>query len=139
MTFTRMNRRTILQASAIASGVGGLGLLAASTMAQGAPPSGGQGGPNGTPGAGGGQGGPGGTPPAGGGGQGGPGGSQTLEDFIGVTTNGTPLENLYPVFATGVSMEPVKKAADAFLATLDETRLAATQLEVDDDIFRQWT
>jgi hypothetical protein len=127
MTVTRLNRRTVLQAGAIASGVGGLGLLAASTRAQGAPPSGGQGGPNGTPGAGGGQGGPGGSQ------------SQTLEDFIGVTSDGTPLENLYPIFSTGVSMQPVKDAADAFLATLDATQLAATKFEIDDDIFRQWT
>ena len=40
------------------------------------------------------------------------------EPFKGVTTNGTIVPNLFPVRSTGVSTDPVRKAADAFLATL---------------------
>src|SRR5688500_355683 len=40
------------------------------------------------------------------------------EPFKGITTDGTPEAGLFPVKSTGVSTEPVRTAAEAFLAAL---------------------
>jgi hypothetical protein len=40
------------------------------------------------------------------------------EPFKGVTTDGKVVGGLFPVRSTGVSTEPVRKAAEAFLAAL---------------------
>ena len=50
------------------------------------------------------------------------------EPFKGVTTDGTVKPGLFAIKSTGVSTEPVRKAADAFLASL--TRRAAHEDEV---------
>lgn len=82
-----------------------------------------------------------GTPPAGGpGDQGGPGGqSETLDEFIGITTDGTPIENLYPIKATGAPTDAVRTAAVAFLDSLTDEQKAATLFTVDDDEWRKWS
>ena len=60
------------------------------------------------------------------------------ESFKGVTTNGTIIPNLFPVRSTGVSTEPVRKAADTFLATLTPEQRAKTLFAVDDAEWRKW-
>ena len=40
------------------------------------------------------------------------------EEFTGITTGGAPVEGLFPVMRTGVSVEPVVEAAHAFKDTL---------------------
>ena len=40
------------------------------------------------------------------------------EPFKGITTNGSVVPGLFPIRSTGVSTEPVRKAAEAFLASL---------------------
>jgi hypothetical protein len=60
------------------------------------------------------------------------------ESFKGVTTNGTVVANLFPVRSTGVSTDPVRKAADAFLATLAPEQRAKTLFAVDDTEWRKW-
>jgi hypothetical protein len=60
------------------------------------------------------------------------------EPFKGITTNGTPIANLFPIRSTGVSTEPVRKAADAFLASLNSEQRARTVFEVDDPEWRKW-
>jgi hypothetical protein len=60
------------------------------------------------------------------------------EPFKGVTTNGTIVPNLFPVRSTGVSTEPVRKAADAFLAALTPEQRAKTLFAVDDAEWRKW-
>jgi hypothetical protein len=60
------------------------------------------------------------------------------EPFKGVTTNGTLIPNLFPVRSTGVSTEPVRKAADAFLASLADAQRAKTMFAVDDVEWRKW-
>lgn len=60
------------------------------------------------------------------------------EPFKGVTTNGTVAPGLFAVRSTGVSTEPVRKAADAFLAALTAPQRAGTQFKVDDDEWRKW-
>lgn len=60
------------------------------------------------------------------------------EPFRGVTTNGTPQAGLFPVRSSGVSTEPVRQAAAAFLAALAPDQRAKTRFAVDDDEWRKW-
>lgn len=77
-----------------------------------------------------------GNPPGGGPGMG---GNETLDEFIGITTDGTVLSDLFPIQATGVATEPIITAAAAFLATLDEDQRASMLFIVDDDEWRKWS
>ena len=79
----------------------------------------------------------GGPPP--GGGPGRPGGSQTITDeFLGVTTDGNVIDGLFPIKATGVSTEPIRTAAETFLASLTDDQRSAIQFPLDDDEWRMW-
>jgi hypothetical protein len=60
------------------------------------------------------------------------------EPFRGVTTNGTPQPGLFPIRSTGVSTEPVRLAANAFLANLDAAQRDKATFPVDDDEWRKW-
>jgi len=60
------------------------------------------------------------------------------EPFVGVTTDGTPVPGLFPVRATGVSTEPVRDAASAFLASLSSAQRDQATFAVDDDEWRKW-
>lgn len=77
-------------------------------------------------------------------GKGGPGGrpdnsAQLLaEPFKGITTDGTIQKGLFKIETTGVSTEPVRRAADAFLAGLSEVQRAKTLFPVDDLEWRKW-
>jgi hypothetical protein len=80
-------------------------------------------------------------PPAGRGGFGGFGQLEAralAEPFKGVTTSGTVTPGLYELRSTGVSTEPVVRAATAFLAALNAEQRAKTQYPVDDDEWRKW-
>ncbi|MGC4105904.1 MAG: DUF3500 domain-containing protein [Thermomicrobiales bacterium] len=130
-TRPRTTRRSVLGGVSVLGAMTALGMLAPR-------PSFAQGAPDGTPPS---EGGPGGGGP-GGGGQGGPGGVSSVDDlspFVGITTDGTALEGLFPIGATGASTTAIVDAAEAFLATLDSDQLADTHLEVDSEIIRVWT
>ena len=60
------------------------------------------------------------------------------EPYKGITTNGTPVAGLFPVRSTGVSTEPVRKAADAFLKALSGEQRSKSTFPVDDDEWRKW-
>mgnify|MGYP006131921163 CR=1 FL=1 len=60
------------------------------------------------------------------------------EPFKGLTTNGEVIPDLFPIEQTGVSTEPVRKAALAFLDTLNSAQKAKTTFEVDDPEWRSW-
>lgn len=60
------------------------------------------------------------------------------EPFSGVTTDGEIVPDLYSIRSTGVSTEPVRIAAQAFLATLDPEQRVRTQFAVGDDEWRKW-
>lgn len=89
-------------------------------------------------------------------GSGGP--DQEFGEFVGVTTDGTVVPDLFAVEATGLSAAPIVEAATAFLASLaDDQRAptlvpttlvaapltddqrAATLFAVDDDEWRMWS
>ncbi len=60
------------------------------------------------------------------------------EPFVGVTTNGEVIPDLFSIEATGISTEPVKLAAEAFLAGLTDEQRAKTIFKADDDEWRKW-
>ena len=60
------------------------------------------------------------------------------EPFKGITTNGNVENGLFPIRSTGVSTEPVRKAAEAFVAVLTAEQRAKTMFPVDDPEWRKW-
>ena len=60
------------------------------------------------------------------------------EPFKGITTNGTALPGLFQIAPTGVSTEPVRAAAEKFIASLSGGQLARTLFPVDDPQWRKW-
>ena len=60
------------------------------------------------------------------------------EPFKGITTNGVVQEGLFQLKSTGVSTEPVREAAIAFLGSLDDDQRSKTTYDVDDPEWRKW-
>ena len=60
------------------------------------------------------------------------------EPFRGVTTGGTIVPDLFGIRSTGVSTEPVREAAVAFLASLSPVQRAGTTFPIDDPEWRKW-
>lgn len=60
------------------------------------------------------------------------------EPFHGVTTNGEVVRGLFPIRSTGVSTEPVRQAAETFLAALTPEQREKTTFPVDDPEWRKW-
>jgi hypothetical protein len=58
--------------------------------------------------------------------------------FKGITTDGTVETGLFAIKSTGVSTEPVRKAADALLAALSQPQRDKTMFAVDDVEWRKW-
>ena len=60
------------------------------------------------------------------------------EAYKGITTDGNLIPGLFAVRSTGVSTEPVRKAAAAFLGSLRAEQRAATLFDVNDSEWRKW-
>lgn len=60
------------------------------------------------------------------------------EPFRGLTTDGEVIPGLFSIRSTGVSTEPVRQAALAFLAALTPDQRAKSTFPVDDDEWRKW-
>ena len=60
------------------------------------------------------------------------------EPFKGITASGEIEPGLFALRSTGVSTEPVRKAATAFLAGLTQAQRAKTLFAVDDVEWRKW-
>lgn len=60
------------------------------------------------------------------------------EPFKGITTNGTIEPGLFKIKSTGVSTAPVRKAVEAWLATLSPEQRAKTMFAENDDEWRNW-
>jgi len=60
------------------------------------------------------------------------------EPFRGITTDGHVMPNLFEITPSGVSTEPVRNAAEKFIATLGNVQLARTMFPVDDVQWRKW-
>lgn len=61
------------------------------------------------------------------------------EPFKGITTNGKLLPDLYSIQSTGISTEPVRRAADAFIASLSNQQQANALFAIDSDEWRRWS
>ena len=61
-----------------------------------------------------------------------------LAPFKGITTNGDVLPGLFDIRPSGVSTEPVRNAAERFIATLNPVQLGRTMYPVDDIEWRKW-
>jgi Protein of unknown function (DUF3500) len=60
------------------------------------------------------------------------------EPFRGITTNGDVMPGLFQISPSGVSTEPVRNAAERFIASLNSVQLAKTMFPVDDIQWRKW-
>lgn len=60
------------------------------------------------------------------------------EPFRGITTDGKVAPGLFAISPSGVSTEPVRNAADRFIATLTSVQLTRTMFPVDDVQWRKW-
>lgn len=58
--------------------------------------------------------------------------------FLGITTAGAIEANLFEIRSTGVSTEPVRRAAVAFRASLSALQQSKALFSVDDDEWRKW-
>jgi len=60
------------------------------------------------------------------------------QPFRGITTDGTVRPGLFKLQSTGVSTEPVRRAAEAFLSALTPEQRSRTTFPVDDSEWRKW-
>jgi Protein of unknown function (DUF3500) len=58
--------------------------------------------------------------------------------FKGITANGQIETGLFAIRSTGVSTEPVRKAAEAFLASISKVQRDKSMFGVDDPEWRKW-
>jgi hypothetical protein len=61
------------------------------------------------------------------------------EEFRGVTADGNVRPGLFPVRKTGVSLEPILRAARDFLATLDLRQQGQVSFDIQSDVWRSWS
>lgn len=61
------------------------------------------------------------------------------EPFVGVTTDGNVVPDLFPIRATGVSTRPILEAARAYLATLTPEQTEKTRFGLDSSEWRHWS
>jgi hypothetical protein len=60
------------------------------------------------------------------------------EPFTGITTNGTIVPDLFPLQQTGISTEPIRRAAIGFLDALSPAQRQQASFEVTSDAWRRW-
>src|SRR5215204_2297347 len=60
------------------------------------------------------------------------------EPFTGITTDGTVIPGLFPIQTTGVSTEPIRRAAIEFLDVLTSEQRQQASFEVSSDAWRRW-
>jgi Protein of unknown function (DUF3500) len=60
------------------------------------------------------------------------------EPFKGITTDGHLIPDLFSIRSTGVTTEPVRKSAEAFLASLNSEQRARTVFPLNDPEWRKW-
>ena len=58
--------------------------------------------------------------------------------YVGITTDGKPIENLFPIKKTGVTTAPIKNSVIAFLGTLTKEQKAISIFPIESDEWRRW-
>lgn len=61
------------------------------------------------------------------------------QPYVGITTDGMPMKDLYKLSGTGTNHMRAVDAAQAFLASLSGTERLCTQMPIDSDEWRMWT
>ncbi|WP_260859988.1 DUF3500 domain-containing protein [Streptomyces cupreus] len=61
------------------------------------------------------------------------------DDFVGVTADGKVQEDLYSIHSTGVSTDPIVKAAQNFLDGLSTKEKRSAQYDIQDDEWPAWS
>ncbi|HEU4342496.1 MAG TPA: DUF3500 domain-containing protein, partial [Candidatus Binatia bacterium] len=61
------------------------------------------------------------------------------EHFKGITTAGTVLPGLFPIKKTGVSTQPMRDAAEAFIASLTRDQRSKTIFPIETVEWRKWS
>lgn len=61
------------------------------------------------------------------------------EEFVGITTDGDPLPGLFPIQQSGVSTEPILRAAETWLAALPPELAARARFDVETEEWRTWS
>jgi hypothetical protein len=61
------------------------------------------------------------------------------QEFRGITADGTVRAGLFPVRKTGISLEPILRAANDFLATLEARQQRQVSFEIDSSAWRSWS
>jgi len=61
------------------------------------------------------------------------------EPFKGITLDGSPLPDLFPIQKTGVATAPITDAARAFLASLSDGQRARALFALESDAWRRWS
>ena len=61
------------------------------------------------------------------------------EPFKGITTDGNLVPNLYSIKSKKISTEPVRRAADALIATLSNQQRAKALFAIESDEWRRWS
>ncbi|MBV9546400.1 MAG: DUF3500 domain-containing protein [Chloroflexi bacterium] len=60
------------------------------------------------------------------------------EPFRGITTGGQVIPNLFPLESTGISTDPIRRAALDFLETLDSSQRQQATFDLASDAWRRW-
>jgi hypothetical protein len=58
--------------------------------------------------------------------------------YVGITTNGEPVQGLFPLQATGIDTTPLITATEGFISTLSPEQRASTLFAADDLEWRKW-
>ena len=64
--------------------------------------------------------------------------ARVAEPFKGITTDGVVVPNLFPLKATGISTEPIRRTALEFLATLNDEQRQRVTFDLTSDAWRRW-
>ena len=60
------------------------------------------------------------------------------EPYTGITADGKPIEDLYPIKKTGFSTVPIKNAVSAFIASLTEEQKSLSTFPIASNEWRRW-
>jgi Protein of unknown function (DUF3500) len=64
--------------------------------------------------------------------------TEFAKPYVGITTEGTPIKNLFPIKKTGPTTVPIKNAVMAFLGTLTKEQKAISIFPIESEEWRRW-
>lgn len=64
--------------------------------------------------------------------------TEFAKPYVGITTDGKPIKNLFPIKKTGISTAPIKYAVTAFLESLNADQKAKCTFPIESNEWRRW-